>query len=419
MDLFECKTTASQASISFFTYINRIDPRSVVRTARLNCKIQAIPLPIFVPMMHSTLMPSKRLCGLLWILSFIALQPDMIQAQPTFTNHPELPTGEAGVDYNVLNKHGQKEGAWIRVWPNGTRYYQGSFKEAIPFGLFVYYYESGEVMSEIINTENGRKSFAKLFRKNGTLQAEGLYLKMQIQNTSGEAEREKHGEWKYFDGNGQLRLIENYKLGELDGKTQTITAKGKVIEKGDYILGNRNGTWSTWDEIGVNLSEINYENGLFHGVCRVNYPNGAPRSIGMYRGGVEDGYWKTFMEDGTPENTRQYEEGQLIQEIHENGTVLESFPDGKPRKEYTVVNQKKEGPFREWHDSGEWTFVEDQDEMTGDIFVRRVLKGEQIRMEGEYIHGLIDGEVFHFDKNGRIQKVERYEAGKLIETEDR
>ena len=84
-----------------------------------------------------------------------------------------------------------------------------------------------------------------------------------------------------------------------------------------------------------------------------------------------------------------------------------------------MVNQKKEGPFREWHDVGEWTLEADVDPISGEQLSRRVLVGEMIRREGEYINGVLDGEVYHYDKNSRLHLVEIYENGKLIASEKR
>ena len=139
----------------------------------------------------------------------------------------------------------------------------------------------------------------------------------------------------------------------------------------------------------------------------------------MYRDGKEAGFWKTFSENGTLENTRQFEDGQLIKEIHENGNVLLTYPDGRPREEYNVVDQKKDGPFREWHDAGQWALEEQVDPISGEAFFRRVLDGELIRREGEYVNGMLDGEVYHFDQNSRLHLVEVYENGKLIRSEQK
>ena len=351
------------------------------------------------------------------IVQALGFNPSM--AQPGLADSGKWPTGEAGSDYNVTNASNQKDGLWIRVWPNGNLYYIGSFEADVPVGEFTFFYETGEVMSEVVQTGKGRRAFTKLFRTDGSLQAEGMYLTSKELNENGEPRRKKQGDWKYFDHNGQLRLQEGYANDLLNGPAQRMGERGQLLESGEYIDGNRHGIWKQWDETGLLISEIGYDNGHFEGTCRVSHSNGRPRSIGMYKNGKESGFWKTFTEDGTLESTRQFEDGQLVQEIHENGTVLLTFPDGRPREEFSVLNQKKQGPFREWHDVGEWALEEDVDPISGEQLFRRVLDGEMIRREGEYVNGVLDGEVYHYDKNSRLHLVEIYENGKLITTEKR
>ena len=377
-----------------------------------------LPFAIFVPMIHPSYRPSLPPLGFFLALGFYFVLNTSSIAQPDIQIGPKWPEGQAGSDYNVLDSKGRKEGPWIRVWPAGSIYYVGSFAGDVPEGMFFHYYETGELMSEIMHLDRGRKSIAKHFRTDGSVQAEGLYLTENEINEDKEALRQKHGEWKFYDKTGQLRLLETYQYGTLDGETKTTAANGGIIESGSYASGERDGLWKTFSETGTLLSEIGYENGGFEGICRVNYASGMPRSIGKYKEGLEDGFWKTFLEDGKVETTRQFEAGELIQEIPENGTVLRLFPDERPKEEFTVVDTKKEGAFQEWHDNGEWTLVEEIDEMSGETFVRRVIQGQQVRREGEYKDGLLEGDVFHFDKNGRIHKTERFEAGKLVESRD-
>tara|TARA_B110000503_G_scaffold139905_1_gene229415 strand:- start:4818 stop:6008 length:1191 start_codon:yes stop_codon:yes gene_type:complete len=389
-----------------------------VITSSIGLPHHLLPFAIFAPMIHSSSRFPQPLLSLAMTIGLTLVLHVNSYGQPDSSSSPQWPEGEAGTDYNVLDSKGKKEGQWIRVWPNGSLYYSGSFEADVPDGLFLHYYETGELMSEITHTGNGQRSIARHFRKDGSMQAEGLYQASNVLKGDGEFERLKIGPWKFFDHTGQLRLLENYQAGKLHGVNETTAANGMIIESGAYLKGERDGVWKTFSESGTLLSEIGYSNGMFEGICRVNYASGMPRSIGKYANGLEDGFWKTFLEDGQVETTRQFEAGELIQEIHENGTVLLLFPDEKPKEEFTVVNAQKEGAFTEWHDNGEWTLVEEIDEMSGETLVRRVIQGQQVRLEGEYKNGLLDGDVFHFDKNGRIHRKQRFEEGKLIETND-
>ena len=371
---------------------------------------------IFAPMTQPLYQSSARL---LFVLIIFLFGQNSAQAQPGLVGSDLWPKGEAGTDFNLNNASNQKDGPWIRVWPNGNLYYSGTFDAGVPVGEFTFFYETGEVLSEVIQTSGGKRSFTKLFRTDGSLQAEGLYLTSQDLDENGEPIRKKQGEWKYYDQKAQLRLLENYANDILNGPTQRIAERGQLLEDGSYLQGNRDGIWKTWDETGLLLSEIGYDNGHFHGTCRVSHSNGRPRSIGMYRDGKETGFWKTFTENGTLENTRQFEDGELVKEIHENGKVLLTYADGRPREEFVVVNQKKDGPFREWHDSGEWAMEEEVDPISGEAYFRRVLDGEMIRREGEYVNGLLEGEVYHYDQNSRLHLVEIYEKGKLIRSDQK
>ncbi len=346
-----------------------------------------------------------------------AFNVDEVLSQPGTPNGGFYPTGSAGVDYNLTNPKNKKEGTWIRVWPNGNLYYLGQFENGHPTGGFTFYYETGEIMSEVIQIENGRKAFTKMYRKGGALQAEGMYMRSTELDQNREPLRLKQGEWKYYDAQENLRLIESYDHDVLNGPSISYGKQGQELERGGYDSGDRNGTWRTWDELGVLLSEISYRAGAFHGLCKINYANGRPQTIGRYEHGQEQGYWKSFMEDGTLQTTRHFENGELIEEIHENGVVFLTFPDGRPRAEFSVVEQQKSGPFREWHDAGEWVIEEELDPDSGETLRKRVLVGEAIRREGEYVDGKLEGAVYYYDLNGRLQKSERYENGKRVSAE--
>ncbi len=406
-----------KATSEFYPPIHKSeDCFSPLPNTSMNLTCRWGPFLIFAPMMQPLLQGTLRL-----FVVFIALMfwPKSAQTQPGLSGSDLWPKGEAGKDYNLNNASNQKDGPWIRVWPNGNLYYIGTFNAGIPVGEFTFFHETGEVLSKVVQTSGGKRAFTKLYRTDGTLQAEGLYLTSQDLDENGEAIRKKQGEWKYYDQQAQLRLVENYANDLLNGLTQRMARQGQLLEAGEYILGNRDGIWKNWDETGLLLSEIGYDNGHFHGMCRVSHSNGRPRSIGMYRDGKETGFWKTFTESGVLENTRQFEDGELVKEIHENGKVLLTFPDGRPKEEFNVVNRKKEGPFREWHDSGAWAMEEEVDPISGEAFFRRVLDGEIIRKEGEYVDGMLDGEVYHYDQNGRLQLIELYENGKLVGSDPR
>ena len=331
----------------------------------------------------------------------------------------QWPAGEAEIDYNLLDESGERQGEWIRVWPNGSLYYKGQFKDGNPVGMFTFFYESGKVMTELNHTDRGRRMFARHFHESGGIRGEGTYLESPLQTASGDPTRVKNGEWKYYDGDGALRLTETYAYDELSGITTSFHANGNIVEKGAYSGGQRDGTWQTYSETGLLLTEFNYSGGMFHGTMRSFYPNGRPLTIGLYKNGQESGAWKIFMEDGLVERTIFFEEGVQVKEVFENGLFETTYQDGRPRTAYEYKLGKKDGMFQEWHDVGEYIIVEEPDPQTGEMLRKRILDGAELRRKGEYIAGKLEGEVTYYHISGRVSHTELYENGALLSTEKR
>ena len=59
---------------------------------------------------------------------------------------------------NITDAKGFKQGKWVGTFESGKTRYEGSFKDNLPFGTFVYYYESGEKSADLVFSENGKKT---------------------------------------------------------------------------------------------------------------------------------------------------------------------------------------------------------------------------------------------------------------------
>ena len=89
-----------------------------------------------------------------------------------------IPVGDAGVDFNLVDSEGEKEGLWIRVWPSGSLYYKGSFDSGKPTGEFLYFYDSGELMSVLNHVSENISAIH--YRSNGSVQASGFYNHLSL-----------------------------------------------------------------------------------------------------------------------------------------------------------------------------------------------------------------------------------------------
>lgn len=317
---------------------------------------------------------------------------------------PSFPSGTAGIDYNLNNSAGEKDGEWIRVWPSGSLYYKGTFKNGSPVGQFNYYYESGELMSSLDHTPD--QTSATHYRPTGTLQSTGVYSPYVAGS-----EPKKLGTWRFFDEEGTQIRLETYSAGLLDGRYWVKDYKGRIVEDGNYTSGLRDGLWKTYFEDGIVRQQANYVDGEYEGEFISYHSNGMTQIKGNYIEGNEDGSWRSFSDNGELEMIIKYQFGKRIEEIRINGYFEDTFADGRTKSEYTYRNKLKDGPYREFYDQGEYVIEPFTDPETGEQLQRRVLKGTQVKEEGNYVNGKIDGPVYYYYENGGLIQTVTYNMG--------
>jgi len=313
-------------------------------------------------------------------------------------------SGVVGEHYNLVNSRGEKEGLWIRVWDNGSLYYKGSFSNGKPTGQFLYFYETGELMSSLDHTET--QTAAIHYRPNGSVHASGYYLP-----ANNDTAPLKKGSWGFYnDGSIQIRS-ESYKKGVLSGPYWVKDDKGQLIEEGSYKMGEPDGVWITYFDNRLKRHHINYLDGELVGEFIVYYSNGVPKIEGEYYEGKEDGTWKTYADNGELEMIIRYQEGNRLEEIRVNGIFEDVFPDGRSKSEYTFRDTKLDGPYRIWHDQGGYEIEGFTDSQTGEQLQKRVLVGIQVQEEGAYTKGLLNGPVYYYNNVGKLIRTDYYKDG--------
>jgi antitoxin component YwqK of YwqJK toxin-antitoxin module len=346
------------------------------------------------------------------ILSFLAifLFTHSSWAQPgTLTNASNnMVAGVAGVDYNNINSSGEKQGLWIRVWPNGNLYYKGQFSNGTPIGSFLYFYETGELMSSLEHSD--QITTAIHYRLKGSISAFGNYLP-----AVGDAAPRKNGAWGFVNDNAVQIRLETFADGELDGEYWVRDYKGRTVEAGAYSANEKHGLWSTYYDNDAVRQEVNYSNGELEGSFTTFHPNTNPKIKGQYLEGQEDGSWKTYADTGELELIIKYSYGKRIEEIRINGTYEEIFIDGRSKSEYTYRDKELDGPYRIWFDCGEYMIEAFNDPETGELLQKRVLVGDQVQEEGSYTQGKLDGPRYVYDIKGRLIDKENYLNGVLQE----
>lgn len=317
-----------------------------------------------------------------------------------------IPEKVYGVDYNVTDNKGQKQGDWIRVYEDGTTYYTGQFENGEPVGEFRYYYTSGELMT-IATHINNQLTETVNFRTDGSIMSKGQYLNQK-----------KHGTWEMYSTKGILAGVTTYKEDVQEGLDEVYYDNGQLAERINYENGVKQGPYEEYFRNGKPKGTGSYANGKLHGeIVSYQSPN-----VLLYEGQTKDGVaigeWRYYMEDGRLELRILYDDfGAEVRRKHENGVVEEYYPSGIPKSYYEYKHGKLHGIFEEFYDKGEFVKSEVLSEDRGvDIEFMETLERTQLKKEGEYRMGNLHGEVIYHKENGQIEKTEIYDQGVLIDT---
>lgn len=214
-------------------------------------------------------------------------------------------------DINRRDSNGLKQGKWQKTYSNGALRYQGTFKNGKPTGEFKYYYPSGEIKAVIKYSTDGKSSYAKTYRLNGNLLAEGKYI-----------EKKRDSTWLFYsETDGKIITKKEYKNGKLDGKS-IIFFPGKDIpsEITEYKNGMKNGISEKFYTDGTPFSLETYVNDTLNGKFIVRFPDGKPQIEGQYKNGNQSGMWITYDENGKIIKRERFNNGLPVKNDNKQNT---------------------------------------------------------------------------------------------------
>lgn len=335
------------------------------------------------------------------ILLILLLSNALLLAQPTWP-----PQGKAGVDFNIKDSKGQKQGLWYRSYENGDLYYSGTFKDNKPASgaTFYYYFEGGELMSIHKFRSDPSLVDAEIYFKTGQLQGKGKYLNQK-----------KDSIWSFFDEKHHLISEEMFVNDLREGKTRIYYTDGKLMHDGEYKADQMHGSFVEYFPDHKKRAEGTCLDGLYEGKVTQYLSNGLKLSEGKYIKGIKEGEWLFYLENGKLELQALYRGGTKTKEVRHNGDFLDYYPSGIPKLDITYKNGLAEGPFKEFYDKGE--FMKEQKPAEGPESTMEwveKLGGTQIMREGEYKGGELSGDVVYYTIDGIIEKKETYENGVFI-----
>lgn len=317
------------------------------------------------------------------------------------------PDGVPGKDYNLYNAQGKKEGLWIQALANSKNLFsKGYFKNGVPTGHWEKYYDDGALWT-VQNFKSSDSIETILYHADGkTVGSKGYYVK-----------RKKEGNWKLYNLNSVLITDENYSDSLLHGVCKYYYENGKPLKTEVYKRGMKEGPFTEYFENGKKRAEGTYLLDEKNGDYKSWFEDGSLDSEGKFVKGHMDGTWYYYNEDGSPKVAINYNMGTEVKRKYQNGTFRENYDSGIPKNEYTWEDAKKNGPFVEWYDKGEYV-LEDADDpaLKKENYQKLVLKGTQEKVKGDYFNDQLEGEVIYFQENGSILKIETWSEGKLIST---
>lgn len=304
-------------------------------------------------------------------------------------------------DINQTDAKG-KQGKWVKKNDKGVLIYEGQFKDGKPVGLFKYYHDDGKLKAEMVFSNNGTVSRARLYNLQGALMAQGKYVN-----------EKKDSVWIYYADKGWKINEETYANGKRNGKSKSFfedaSVSGEITWKDDV----KNGPCAEFYADNSPKLVANYQNGQFHGKATYYYPGKIISAEGNYKNGVKDGLWKHNLSNGTPECQLLYKDGKVIKSQVDNGRSELFYNNNIPKAVYTYKNSKKNGPFVEYYETGTWKIINVPGE-NGPDDKKQVLEGQQVMRKGNYKDDKLDGKIIYYKKTGEEDKVEEYKDGVLI-----
>ncbi len=308
----------------------------------------------------------------------------------------------------------------------------------VPQGISVSFFSNGKV-EKIATYEHGLL--------HGELHIN--YPSGQLRGSAAFKDGQRHGPMISYHEDGSKAEEGTYKEGKLVGEFSRYTAKGVRTALIPYENGVPHGNALEWYDNGALKASRRYTNGLLHsdgqnpavviyaedrtiqeaqdfkdgqpvGTHSKYHPNSKESYKVVYRKGQKQGKEQYFAEDGRLIGEGEYKEGQKIGKHwknHANGKIaylaiydangklvepiVEYSADGQKLAEYSLVDDARQGAFREWYPNAqiktEFMYVNGKFEGKQQEFY---LSGKP-KMRANYKDGLQDGMYEEWYENGQ------------------
>lgn len=271
-----------------------------------------------------------------------------------------------------------------------------------------------------------KEGYNKLYYANGKLSSEGT-----IRNGKPD------GYWKTYYENGKLKSEGNRKDFLLDSLWKFYNIKGLMYVSYSYKNGKKNGYKCSYapepkdSTKGILASKENYVNDTLQGKAYY-YKNDKLYQVITYKGGLAEGLSYQFSPDSLITSIILYKGGfikkvtkinQYNTEGRKEGLWQTFYSNGEVKWEGTYVDGKKDGYFKTYTQTGSLITIEkyindilqtDAPELAKLEVKATYFSNGRIKTEGPYKNDLPYGVHRVFDENGKVEKADIYDSGKVM-----
>ncbi len=205
----------------------------------------------------------------------------------------------------------------VGYYSSGELRYRGQFKEGQPFGIFKYFFKTGELQSIVEHLGEGKARVTHYYQTGDTM-AKGEYLNQK-----------KHGHWITYGAKG-LKVNEGNYISDQKYETwKTYYPNGILAEEISFKANLEDGPYRTFYRNGKPSQEGTYFNGYRKGKTRFYYSSGQLKSVGQYEKDVKDGEWIYYDEEGNELRRIEYKQGYRLTPLSEGEKTgsYEEFED--------------------------------------------------------------------------------------------
>ncbi len=216
---------------------------------------------------------------------------------------------------------------------------------------------------------------------------------------------------KSFFSSGQLKSLNQFDSGKIEGLLFQWHENGQKKKKGRFLASKEEGKWTLWHSNGQMQQEGMYEAGKLMSVS-VWLPSGEKCPVSQVKKGNGVVVW--YKPDGRESFRSTYDNGAEVARLptvssddmifsnktglwyHDverepfTGRLSDQYEDGSAKGEVLMSAGEKQGRERYWHPNG------------------------QLRLESHWQNGKLHGSLAEWDAEGKVLRKEYYAAGKKV-----